>query len=205
MWYGYFDGCSKGNPGDSGIGVILINENGEVVEKISKYIGTHTNNEAEYMALLELLTLAYRHSAKEVLIQGDSKLVIEQMAGNWKIKQESLIHYYRQCKDMLFYVHADFKWITREKNMQADKLANEALKQVSDFCNYHRSDFDISNLEQITDNIYIAHGTEDYAVDLLHNVCTCPAFKYYEGDCKHLIAAKKLKENERDIKELFPN
>ncbi|MBE0069813.1 ribonuclease HI family protein [Thermoanaerobacterium thermosaccharolyticum] len=204
MWYGYFDGCSKGNPGDSGIGGILIDENGEIVEKISKYIGIHTNNEAEYMALLELLNSAYKHGVKEILIHGDSQLVIEQITGNWKLKQESLRPYYNQCKDMLFYMHASFKWIPREKNQQADKLSNEALKQTSDFCNYHRGVFDINNLEKITNDIYIAHGTEDYAVDLLHNVCTCPAFKYYEGDCKHLVAAKKLKETEKDIEELFP-
>lgn len=82
MWYGYFDGCSKGNPGDSGVGGVLIDENGEIVEKISKYIGVHTNNEAEYMALLELLNSAYRHNVKEILIHGDSQLVIEQMTGN---------------------------------------------------------------------------------------------------------------------------
>ncbi|WP_041282772.1 SWIM zinc finger family protein [Desulfofundulus kuznetsovii] len=56
----------------------------------------------------------------------------------------------------------------------------------------HAKEFDPSRLEQVAKHIFIAHGTEDYAVDVLHENCSCPAFRNYRGDCKHLVAAKRV-------------
>ncbi len=125
----FFDGCSKNNPGEAGIGVAIYNNYLEEIAVISKGIGIHSNNEAEYMALIEgLQTLLYR-GIKNVLVFGDSQLVINQVTKVYKVKSENLIILYNQVQELIKqFDYIEFKHVLRDKNKRADELANIGLK-----------------------------------------------------------------------------
>lgn len=122
----YFDGSSKGNPGPSHIGYIILDSSGKVVISISEKIEDGTNNEAEYKAVIALLGKLCELKVRNVLIQGDSKLVVNQLVGAWKIKKQHL----KELAEEAF-VHLDqnpgwkLEWVPREKNELADKLAQK--------------------------------------------------------------------------------
>jgi probable phosphoglycerate mutase len=123
------DGGSRGNPGPSGSGAVVIDaQTGELLAEISKFIGEATNNVAEYNALVAGLEECYRIDPNAaVTVRMDSKLVIEQMGGGWKIKhpdmQQLAIEAHRIIAGRL--VH--WQWIPREQNSRADALANKAM------------------------------------------------------------------------------
>jgi probable phosphoglycerate mutase len=123
------DGGSRGNPGLSGSGAVVIDrQTGEILIEISEYIGTATNNVAEYRALLagvrEALALD-PHAHIEVRM--DSKLVIEQMSGSWKIKHPDMQKLAIQVHQLLNGHPVRWVWIPREQNSRADALANQAM------------------------------------------------------------------------------
>ena len=187
MYKGYFDGASKGNPGPAGAGIVIANPEGRVILKYSKELGTKTNNEAEYLALIELLQKALELGIKELEIMGDSQLVINQVFGDWNINMPHLYALYEQATELLEkFDKVKARWIPREKNQLADSLSNSAITKPPP------NIFPAEKLEQITDHIFIAHGTEDYAVDVLHKACTCPDFTHRRRECKHLLAAYRV-------------
>ncbi|ADQ06164.1 ribonuclease H [Caldicellulosiruptor hydrothermalis 108] len=187
MYKGYFDGASKGNPGPAGAGIVIVNPAGNVILEYSKELGIKTNNEAEYLALIELLQKALELGIKELEILGDSQLVINQVFGSWNINMPHLYALYEQATELLEkFDKVKAKWIPREKNQLADSLSNKAITRPTP------NIFPVEKLEQITDHIFIAHGTEDYAVDLLHRACTCPDFVMRHRECKHLLAAYRV-------------
>ena len=123
------DGGSRGNPGISGSGAIVINrQTGEILVEISEYIGHATNNVAEYRALLaavrEAITL---DSNAHLEVRMDSKLVIEQMSGAWKIKHPDMQALAIQIHQVLSGHPVHWTWIPREQNSRADALANKAM------------------------------------------------------------------------------
>lgn len=126
------DGGARGNPGPAGIG-ILINQNAKCKNiEISKYIGTATNNQAEYQAVIEALKYIdsnFPKSAIEADFLLDSQLVVEQLNGNYKIKNEGLKPLFWQIRELLMQIggKVSFTHIRREQNAQADKLVNEAI------------------------------------------------------------------------------
>ncbi|MEE8400881.1 MAG: ribonuclease HI family protein [Candidatus Hydrothermarchaeaceae archaeon] len=123
-----FDGGAVPNPGAMGIGIVLL-ENDEVIAKFSeklKDIGT--NNIAEYTALLKGIKKALRLGWKDVTIEGDSKLVISQVTGSWKVNDENLKALHKKVKNALSHFDSyKFKKIPRARNSLADELASEAL------------------------------------------------------------------------------
>ena len=123
-----FDGGARPNPGEMGIGVVLI-EDGNIITEISKKLPDYgTNNIAEYMALLTGISKALELGWKHVMIEGDSKLVINQVNGAWKINKEHLKSLYAQVvKELSKFDSYTINWIPREKNSIADKLASKAL------------------------------------------------------------------------------
>ena len=125
----YTDGAARGNPGPGGAGVCLTDENNVVVAVGSRYLGEVTNNVAEYKALILGLKLAKRYQVVELQILSDSELMVRQIQGKYRVKNEQLKKIYNQVMKLL----KDFKYqishIGREKNKVADKLANEALDQ----------------------------------------------------------------------------
>lgn len=130
----YVDGGSHGNPGPSGIGVIVCNEKGDVIKNISKFIGDTTNNVAEYTALIYGLQEALILRADEVIINTDSELLVKQLNKEYKIKDAGLKPLYEQVLHLLtgFKKH-QIRHIDRSENKGADRLANKAVGEESLF------------------------------------------------------------------------
>ena len=123
------DGGSRGNPGPAGYGAVVWSaDRAEVLAEANESIGVATNNVAEYRGLIAGLTEAARLRAAEVAVFMDSKLVVEQMAGRWKVKHPDLITLHTQARGLAQqFDHVRYTWIPREKNSHADRLANEAM------------------------------------------------------------------------------
>ena len=124
----FVDGASRGNPGPSGIGIALFSDGKNVVKKLFKFIGNATNNIAEYTALIYALQEALIDRYTNVTIKSDSELLIRQLKGEYKVKNENLKVYYEQ------FVHLsrgfdkiDLVLISRKDNSLADQLANKAI------------------------------------------------------------------------------
>jgi probable phosphoglycerate mutase len=128
------DGGSRGNPGPAGSGAVVIDaDTGEVILEIAKYIGVATNNVAEYLALKAGLEGAIGiNPESKILVRMDSKLVIEQMSGTWKIKHPDMIQLAREVQALASGRAIKFMWIPREENSRADALANKAMDEVAD-------------------------------------------------------------------------
>lgn len=126
------DGGSRGNPGLAGIGVLVLKD-GRVVFEIAKAIGVATNNEAEYKAVLEALNWLKEnttpHTGAEVQFLLDSKLVVEQLSRNWKIKEPRLAELAKESWQKIAALphKVVFKHIPRAENVGADALVNQAL------------------------------------------------------------------------------
>lgn len=142
----YTDGGSRGNPGPAGVGVVIKNaksKNQNDKEKcqnieISKYIGTKTNNQAEYTAVVEALEwlIAYHkeHMAEsdiDIEFNLDSQLVVEQLNGNYKMKNEGLMPLYNKARELVMELggRVSFTHILRSKNEEADILVNKAIDE----------------------------------------------------------------------------
>ncbi len=126
-WILYCDGASRGNPGEAGAGALLIDEKGQEIP-LTRYLGHKTNNQAEYSALLLGLEELIRQQAKEVEIKADSELLIKQLKGEYRVKNEGLIPLYQQAKDWLGqFEKVTLQHIPREQNTKADRLSNEAI------------------------------------------------------------------------------
>jgi|TARA_B100000959_G_scaffold225376_1_gene239488 ribonuclease HI len=123
----FCDGASRSNPGDASIGV-SISLDGKEIHTISREIGIATNNEAEYQALIDGLNYCIENSINEVDVFLDSKLVIEQVKKNYKVKAHNLKEYNSQVENMIKeFKYIEFKHVYREDNKRADQLANIAL------------------------------------------------------------------------------
>lgn len=128
----YTDGASRGNPGPASYGFTISDESGKLLHEEGRYIGKTTNNVAEYSAVLEAFKFIREKYSKKLPLQidlfADSKLLAEQLSGRYKIKHPNLKPLFNQIKILemeigfVFYAH-----IFREKNILADKLANQAL------------------------------------------------------------------------------
>lgn len=124
----FTDGASRGNPGEAGIGVLIEDESGHILKRLARYLGKATNNQAEYTALIDGLKAAAELGAYEVSVFADSELVVKQMKGEYKVKNADLQEKHGEAKR----IAAGFKkiaytYIPREKNREADALANEAI------------------------------------------------------------------------------
>ena len=127
------DGGSRGNPGPAGSGAVLIDfDSGIILAEIALFIGVATNNIAEYRAVLAAIELANEIAPDaKLLVRMDSKLVVEQMSGRWKIKNEGMQDMSSQMVKAIGSRQISFEWIPREKNSKADSLANEAMDAES--------------------------------------------------------------------------
>lgn len=123
----YCDGASSGNPGESGIGVVLTF--GKRIYEISEYIGTATNNVAEYRALIRGLERARQVRADAVTVFLDSELLVRQITGIYRVKDEKLKPLWEDAKRISqSFKHFSISHIPREINQQADSLAKKAIK-----------------------------------------------------------------------------
>ena len=131
MGYEIFtDGASRGNPGHSGIGIAVYNKDDEIFDEISHYIGTKTNNEAEYTAVIRALEYMKHRNIKDANIFCDSQLLVRQLKGEYKVKAHTLIPLHKQVKKLIDELEdVKFQWIKREENSHADSLANKAIDE----------------------------------------------------------------------------
>jgi ribonuclease HI len=223
MMTGFFDGASRGNPGAAGAGALLKDEKGDLLWEDSLYLGRRTNNEAEYEGLLLLLREIVKRDLRGVQISGDSKLVISQMKGEWKVRQPHLQLLWQEAQELAKGRDLRYSWIPRERNSQADALSNRALDappksgEASEetspgiplpegFLEVGASPEEVSKktessgtsskektpvlFTKVGEQVYLARGKEEYAVDLLHGACTCPGFQFRKK-CRHLEEARK--------------
>ena len=122
----YTDGATRGNPGESGIGVIFKDERGATLTKICGYIGEATNNVAEYQALIACLRNAPKTKCSKLVVHSDSELMVRQLLGEYKVKDPNLKLMFQKVHRLL--AKAPFKFeikhVGRELNKEADQLAN---------------------------------------------------------------------------------
>jgi ribonuclease HI len=122
------DGGARGNPGPAGYGVVLQDEAGRKVAALSQYLGHQTNNFAEYQGLIAALEYAIGHGHKALKVVSDSELLVRQIKGIYKVKNETLKELHGRAKQLI----AQLSWFSidhalREHNREADDLANQAM------------------------------------------------------------------------------
>ena len=123
----FFDGASRGNPGMSGAGWLIVR--GKEKVEGAEYLGKKTNNQAEYTALIRgLEEIVKRKWTKEVKIRGDSELIMKQLKGEYQVRSEKIKPLYKKTVKLLQKIEKwECKHIKREKNKEADRLANKGI------------------------------------------------------------------------------
>ncbi len=125
----YTDGGARNNPGPAGAGVLIID--GKKKIELKKFLGDQTNNWAEYEAIALALAEAKKHKLEkcEIEVRADSLLVVEQLSGNWKIKEPALKTKHEKINAMIIahFPNIHFVHVPREENTEADRLVNEAI------------------------------------------------------------------------------
>jgi ribonuclease HI len=128
----YIDGGARGNPGPAGYGVRLEQEDGTLVEEFSAAIGTATNNVAEYRGLLAALEWAKSHEQTALHVRSDSLLLVQQMLGNYKVKNAGLLPLHAKARLLAQQIgRVTFEHVGRAKNAHADRLANAAMDSAA--------------------------------------------------------------------------
>ena len=124
----YIDGGARGNPGPAGYGVRIEDEAGTLIDEFHGFLGSATNNIAEYNGLLAALRYAQQHGHRKIRIKSDSELLVKQMKGEYRVKNAGLQPLYQEARTMaeglerIVYEH-----VRREQNKDADRLANLAM------------------------------------------------------------------------------
>jgi ribonuclease H / adenosylcobalamin/alpha-ribazole phosphatase len=128
------DGGSRGNPGPAGYGAVVWDaERSTVLAETKQSIGHATNNVAEYRALIAGLDDAAKLGATEAAVFMDSKLVVEQMSGRWKVKHPDLVELHAEARTLASqFARISYAWVPRERNSHADRLANEAMDAAAE-------------------------------------------------------------------------
>ncbi len=128
----YVDGASRGNPGPAAIGIVMRDEGGATVVRLSAFIGRTTNNQAEYTALIAALEEAGRLGALRLDIRTDSQLMARQILGQYKVRNENIRPLYEEAMRLLAgFASYGIVHIPRQQNAEADALANEALDRLA--------------------------------------------------------------------------
>lgn len=132
QWLLMVDGAARGNPGEAGCGAAILDENGAVVKELSRYLGRTTNNVAEYEGLLMGLEALLQLGQKNIVVQSDSQLMVRQLTGEYRVKDEKLKIKYQRAMDLLRrFGSYRIVHVRRELNKLADRLANRGIDQAS--------------------------------------------------------------------------
>jgi ribonuclease HI len=124
----YIDGGARGNPGPAGYGVVFEDEVGRPIADLSEFLGRQTNNYAEYSALLAALNYTLRHGFKALKVISDSELLVKQINGEYKVSNPTLKELHGRATKMLDQLdYFEIRHVPREKNRDADRLANAAM------------------------------------------------------------------------------
>ncbi len=124
----YIDGGARGNPGPAGYGVVIEDEIGRPVAELSEFLGRQTNNYAEYSGLLAALNYTLRHGFKALRVISDSELMVKQVNGEYKVNNPTLKELHARAVKMIDQLdYFEIAHVLREKNRDADRLANLAM------------------------------------------------------------------------------
>jgi ribonuclease HI len=157
----YIDGGARGNPGPAGYGVRVEQPDGTLVEEFSGSIGVATNNVAEYRGLLAALEWAKAHGCSRVHVRSDSKLLVEQMLGNYKVKHPGLQPLYGKARLLVVEIgQVTFEHVARDNNAHADRLANVAIDSQQSTVDSQQSTVD-SQQSTVDDPPSVAHPLTD--------------------------------------------
>ena len=128
-WFtAHCDGGSRGNPGPAGYGAVIENPEGEVVARLSEFLGRQTNNYAEYKGLLAVLEWALKHGVRRLRVVSDSELMVRQMKGRYKVKSPGLRPLWEEAQRQALKLEGfEMRHTLRGGNKEADKLANNAM------------------------------------------------------------------------------
>lgn len=122
------DGAARGNPGLAGAGIIIRDDHGREIERIGRFLGVSTNNQAEYQALIIGLEAVARHSPEAVTVRMDSELAVRQMNGQYKVRNPGIVPLYLKAAELAATLpNIQFEHVPREKNPGADLVANVAI------------------------------------------------------------------------------
>lgn len=146
MIFLYADGASRGNPGPAAYGVHITDSTGKSLADFGEAIGTATNNQAEYSAVIAGLRYLSQTTHRSITIRMDSKLVVEQLSGNWKINNSQLRELADQAKELLRDYEYQLQWIPREENHKADANANLALDR-GDFTSTQAAGLELASVQ----------------------------------------------------------
>ena len=128
----FADGAARGNPGPAGAGAVLLDGDGHVVAELTKYVGTQTNNFAEYTALIIGLEEARRRGVDDIDVRMDSKLVVEQVSGRWKVKHPNITELAILARQLFAtFPKRRIAHVPREENGIADALSNKAIDDAA--------------------------------------------------------------------------
>jgi ribonuclease HI len=124
----FADGGSRGNPGPAASGAVVTDESGTVVREIGTFLGTTTNNVAEWTGLISGVEAALELGADEIVIRLDSELVIKQLTGVYRVKHPNMIPLHAKAKALLKkFRQVDIKHVPRRQNAAADAVVNAVL------------------------------------------------------------------------------
>ncbi len=199
----YFDGACNDNGSvnaDTGVGFWVYDESTQSeLFRSSAYGGKGTNNTAEYKALITALQLliALEQTDKEIIVQGDSNLIINQVFGTWKCKQKHLIPLRDQAKHLLSkFKNIRGKWIPRNENKLADELSKEGINKRDEEVYTKETPKNVNKDMTVLDlgdgifKVTSKDSGKSYAMDINNNVCSCPDNQFRKNDCKHLKYVK---------------
>lgn len=195
VWQGWFDGAATPNPGTKAIGCVLRSPTGEVFER-SASSGFGSNNEAEYEALIALLSMAIDQGAAEIQVYGDSKLVVEQVSERWNVGKPALIPLHQKIKDLAScFVGFSIQWIPRDDNARADELSRRAISAEEQPTAASADKTNDVVVEHVRGGVWLAHSSTGgfYAIDINARSCSCSYFMKRRRECKHLQAADSEK------------
>jgi ribonuclease HI len=130
-WLLMVDGASRGNPGEAGSGAVIFDEAGKTVGELTRYLGRATNNVAEYEGLLMGLEEVLRLGGRRLRVESDSELLVRQMNGLYRVKDEKLSRLHQKAQALLRRLDAyRILHVRREQNRIADRLANQAIDEA---------------------------------------------------------------------------
>jgi len=124
----YTDGASRGNPGDASLGLVVYDEQEVEIFCLGKYLGSQTNNFAEYSAVVEALKLSVNNKVEKLTLRSDSQLLVKQLTGEYRVKSEGLKPLYKSCIYLIDNLNdVKIEHVRREFNKRSDEIANIAL------------------------------------------------------------------------------
>lgn len=145
----YCDGGSRGNPGPAGFGVYIQGAHGESIGELSEYLGKKTNNFAEYSGLLAALNFALEHGHSRLKVVSDSELMVKQIKGQYRVNSPELRPLYEEARRRIGQLDSfQIQHVLREKNRQADRLANQAMDRSMNRGPQHSTDRDLGRSSQ---------------------------------------------------------